>query len=97
MTPYSISREARRDLDAIWYAIAKHNLAAADRMLVKLFDVFLHLSRSPLAGESCDELRPGLRRFCVGNYVVYYKVARRVSVARVLHGARDADLAFTSN
>ena len=87
MTPYSISCEARRDLDAIWYAIAKHNLAAADRMLVKLFDVFLHLSRSPLAGESCDELRPGLRRFCVGNYVVYHKVARRVAVARVLHGA----------
>ena len=76
MTPYTVSREARRDLDAIWYAIARHNLLAADRMLVRLFDVFLHLSRSPLAGESCEELRPGLLRFCVGSYVIYYKVAQ---------------------
>ena len=88
MTPYTLSREARRDLDAIWYAIARHNLLAADRMLVRLFDIFLHLSRSPLAGESCEELRSGLRRYCVGNHVVYYEVARRVSIARVLHGAK---------
>ena len=66
MTPYTVSREARRDLDAIWYAIARHNLLAADRMLVRLFDIFLHLSRSPLAGESCEELRSGLRRYLRG-------------------------------
>ena len=97
MTPYAISREARRDLDVLWFAIAKHNLPAADRVLVRLFDVFLHLSRSPLAGEVCEELRPGLRRFCVENYVIYYNVGRRVSIARVLHGARDMDSAFASD
>jgi plasmid stabilization system protein ParE len=94
MTPYSISREARRDLDEIWFFISKHDLAAADSMLLKLLDVFLHVSRNPLAGELCEELRPGLRRFCVGNYVVYYKAAKRVAIARILHGARDVGLAF---
>jgi plasmid stabilization system protein ParE len=67
MTPYSISRQTRLDLDAIWGNIAKHNISAADRLLAKLFDAFLHLSRSPFAGELCEELRQGLRRFCVSN------------------------------
>jgi plasmid stabilization system protein ParE len=60
-------------------------------------NAFLHLSRSPLAGELCEELRPGLRRFCVRNYVVYYKVARRLVIVRVLHGARDAGAQFAAD
>jgi toxin ParE1/3/4 len=97
MTPYSISREASRDLDAIWDYIAKQGLVAADRVLAKLFDTFLHLSRNPMAGELCEELRRGLRRFCVGSYVIYYKPARRVTIVRVLHGARDSDALFADD
>jgi toxin ParE1/3/4 len=94
MTPYSTSREARSDLDKIWGSVAKHNLSAADRLLVKLLDAFLPLACNPMAGELCEELRPGLRRFCVGNYVIYYRTARRVAIVRVLHGARDVGTAF---
>jgi toxin ParE1/3/4 len=93
MLSYSITRKARSDLDGIWDCIAKQDLSAADRVIAKLFDAFLFPARNQLAGELCEGLRPGLRRFCVGNYV-YYKIARRVTIVRVLHRARDTDSAF---
>ncbi len=41
MKPYSTSREARTDLDAIWNHVAKHNVPAADGLIVKFPDTFL--------------------------------------------------------
>jgi len=32
-------------------------------------------------GQACDELAPGLRRFPIGNYVVFYRVTDRVEIA----------------
>jgi plasmid stabilization system protein ParE len=94
MTRYAISRAAKSDLDGIWDHVAQDAPLAADRLIGKLFDAFRHLSSTPLAGELCEHLRPGLRRFCMGNYVIYYKVARRMTVVRVLYGARDAGALF---
>lgn len=48
------------------------------------------LARQPEIGEPRSEIRPHLRSFPVGNYVIFYKlVDARVVVVRVLHGARD--------
>lgn len=36
------------------------------------------------------DLGPGLRYFTVGDYVIYYRVSgNMLSIARILHGARD--------
>jgi toxin ParE1/3/4 len=46
-------------------------------------------------GESVSQYRPGLRRFTVGNYVLYYEpIQGGVRLVRVLHGARDIDDLF---
>jgi toxin ParE1/3/4 len=44
----------------------------------------------PDMGRLREELAARLRRFPVGNYVVFYRsIAGGIEIARVLHGARD--------
>ena len=52
-------------------------------------------TRQPMIGEPREEVRPHLRSFSVGNYVIYYQiVGNRVVIVRVLHGARDLGKLF---
>jgi toxin ParE1/3/4 len=95
MVPYSISPQARNDIDGIWDYIACDNPAAADRVIALFEQKFLLLSSQPLIGESRDKLQIGLRSFSVGNYVIFYRPMKNsLEVARVIHGARDIDLLF---
>ena len=43
MARYRIARRAVTDLDAIWFFIAQHNPAAADRFLDRLYNAFVGL------------------------------------------------------
>lgn len=89
------TKAAERDLSGIWHYIARDSETAASRVIYQLRDQCQLLSSHPLIGEACVELRPGLRRFSVESYVVYYRVAaNRVSIARVLHGSRDVNRHF---
>ena len=46
-------------------------------------------------GESCMHYGKGMRRTTSGWYVVLYRAqSEQVSIARVLHGARDIDSLF---
>ncbi len=95
MKRFSVSLEGRADLREIWKHVARHNRSAADRLWIRLEDVFRLLGCNPLLGQACDNLRSGLRFFCAESYVVYYEVARRgVRIVRVLHGARDTETIF---
>ena len=92
MIPYVVSPRARADLDEIWDYVAEDSPSAADRLLATFEEKLLLLAKQPLLGQSRDELRPGIRSFVVGRYVVYYQLADdRIRVVRVLHGARDVD------
>jgi toxin ParE1/3/4 len=53
------------------------------------------LSDHPHAGQRRTELRPCLRSFPVGNYLIFYRPLRGgVELVRVLHGARDVRRSF---
>jgi toxin ParE1/3/4 len=92
---YRLSREARADLEAIWAFIAKDNADAADRFIDRVTEKFKLLTRRPAMGRSCDELFPGLKRFAVGRYLIFYRTGPGVlDVLRVLHGARDIKKLF---
>lgn len=82
---------ALRDLDDIWYHIARDNLAAADALIARIEDTCQMLAREPELGQFRPELPTGrYRSFSVGRYVIYYRPTDDgVMVARVLHGARD--------
>jgi toxin ParE1/3/4 len=80
---------ARDDLRQIWLHVAEHNLTAADRLIDRFERTLQSLARNPLIGESAAQYRQGLRRFTVGNYVLYYELIQGgVRLVRVFHGSR---------
>jgi toxin ParE1/3/4 len=86
---------AELDLEEIWEFIARDDIAAADRCLRTLATKFEMLAARPGIGRNRDTLKPGLRSHAVGRYVVFYRtIPDGIEVVRVLHGARDVDVAF---
>jgi toxin ParE1/3/4 len=88
------------ELDEIWYYVAREsgNPQIADRLIDSITARFFLLSTHPFLGRPRDkELRPGLRSFPVGNYLVIYKVkGEDVLVLHVAHGNRDLASLFES-
>jgi toxin ParE1/3/4 len=92
-----VSHPAERDLDDIWYYIAKKSGSTdtADRLVESIAAAFLLLARTPKAGTRREVIAPGLRGFPVGNYIVYYaETKQHVVISRVLHGRRDQKSAY---
>jgi toxin ParE1/3/4 len=95
MSAYRISRPAQRDLQSIDEYISADNPDAADRLLESFRSTFELLATYPASGRRRDELRPDVRSFPVGSYVVFYReVGDTIEVLRVLHGSHDIDAAF---
>ena len=89
MARISRSKLARDDLRAIWLYIAQQSVEAADRFLDRLDQTIRIIAESPAIGEPQDHIKPGLRRFVVAQYLVFYETtANGIRVVRVLHGAR---------
>lgn len=81
---------ARLDLVEVWSYIADDNEAAADQVLRCIDSVLSMLADTPLAGRARPELRPEIRSFPVGNYILFYRVLPdAVDVVRVLSRYRD--------
>jgi toxin ParE1/3/4 len=91
--------QADSDLDDIWYYVASGSgsTEVADRFIDSLTDRFFLLATHPNLGRARDaDLRPGLRTFPVGEYVIIYSVQdENVLILRVLRGSRDLRDLFT--
>lgn len=83
------SKLARADLRDIWLYIAQQNVDAADRFLDRRDQTIRLIAESPAIGEPQDQIKQGLRRFVVAQYLIFYETtADGIRVVRVLHGAR---------
>jgi toxin ParE1/3/4 len=92
MTRFRLTKRAEADVAEIRRYIAKDNESAANRFVGELFDLFQSLGRNPEIGQIRPELRPDLRSFSHGNYVVlYYSESDRAEIVGVVHGARDIE------
>ena len=84
------SSRAELDLLEIWGFIAKDDPPAADRQLDRIDAGCQMLAGNPHGGPRREDLASGLRFYPVGNYLIFYTLAEDgITVARVLHGARD--------
>ena len=84
------SSRAEIDLMEIWGYIAKDNPLAADGQLDRIDAACEMLAEDPHGGPRREDLARGLRFYPVGNYLIFYTVGEDgITVARVLHGARD--------
>jgi toxin ParE1/3/4 len=90
--------QADSDLDEIWYYIAtkSRSVEIADRLIDSVTDRFFLLASHPNVGRARDEdLRPRLRSFPVGEYVIIYRIQDEdVLILRVLRGSRNIEALF---
>jgi toxin ParE1/3/4 len=86
---------AVRDLAALTDYIAADNLTAALGFYDEIDRLLTMIAQYPGMGEAVDHLSPGLRRFTLGTYLLFYRrVDDAIELIRVLHGARDIDGLF---
>ena len=95
--PHRRAPSADSDLDEIWYYVAKESgsMDRADRFIKSITDQFYLLSGNPFMGRRRDDLRPGLRSFPLGHFVIVYRLeGASVVILHVFHGSRDMELFF---
>jgi len=87
--------EAQRDLQEIGDYIGRDNRQAARRFVRLLRGKCGILAANPHIGRERLELRPGIRSYPVGRYVIFYRVlGRSVEIVNVVHGSRDIEAMF---
>ncbi len=95
---FVLTPEAREDLIEIWNYIAEDSPRRADKVLAKLYDAFVQLSRAPGIGHYREGLADRRHRFwTVYSYVIAYRwETRPLQILAVVHGARHLEAFFQS-
>ena len=97
MTLIKRTRRSLVDVTTIWNYIAERNFPAADAWVESLDEKLRLLAANSSVGERVDHLRPGVRRFTIRKYVIYFEpIDGGVRLLRVVHSARQADDLFES-
>jgi toxin ParE1/3/4 len=95
---HRLAREAEPELAEIWYYVATESdsIEVADRLIDALTERFITLARHPHMGRRRDaDLRPGLRSFPVGAYLIIYRIeGEDVLILHVVRGSRDLEALF---
>jgi len=90
---HRLAPEAEIELDDIWYRTARESGSAeiADRLTDAIADRFFMLAAYPHIGRPRDDdLRPALRSFPVGEYVIIYRIhGEDVFILHIVRGSRD--------
>ena len=93
-----LSPQCDSDLDSIWHYVASESgsIEIADRLIDSIAERFVLLASYPHIGRRRDDdLRPGLRSFPVGEYLVIYRLRDEdVLILRVLRGSRNMETLF---
>lgn len=83
---------AEQDLIDIYLHVARDNPGAADNLVRIINAKCQMLARHPMVGRARPELRPDLRSFPFGAYLILYRaIDDGVEVVRVVHAARNLD------
>ncbi len=97
MTRVQFTERARDDVREIGRYVAhqSQSLDVALRLLDSLGSRCEFYAENSELGERCPTLGEGVRRFVVGNYVVFYvPLYKGIQVLRVLHGSRDVPMVW---
>ena len=90
---FRLLQEAEAELDDIWLYVARESGSSdiATRLIEGITDRFWLLAQHPQIGRRRDaDLRPGLRSFSVGAYVIVYRTeGEDVLILHVMRGSRD--------
>lgn len=66
------------------------SIEIADHSIDNITERFWLLAQRPHIGRARDDLRPGLRSFPAGDYVILYRTdGKNALILHVMHGSRD--------
>jgi toxin ParE1/3/4 len=89
------TRRSTVDTTSIWAYIAERNFPAADARVMRIDATLQLLADNPFMGEAVPDLRAGVRRFTLGNYLLYFEpMGDGIRLLRVVHAARQIDDLF---
>jgi toxin ParE1/3/4 len=91
---HRLSPEAEAELNEIWWYIAQESgsVDTARTVIASVTERFYLLATYPRIGRAGDNLRPSLRSFAVGNYIILYKIeGEDVVILHIVHGRRDIE------
>ncbi len=89
---FRVSGAARQDLLGIGrFTEQKWGKAKRNQYLGQLDEAFELISENSLIGSPCDEIIQGYRKYSQGSHVIYYRVADKVEIIRILHERMDPD------
>ncbi len=89
------TEQAELDLIDILVFLGRFGQRVADRFSDALDRACQLRAQFPQMGDACEELGPGVRRFPVDSYVVYYRPTDGgIEVLRVMHGSRNVTSLF---
>jgi len=95
---HRLAPEVETDLDDIWHYVVKesNSIRIADHLIESITERLLLLATKPHIGRRRDEdLRPGLRSFPVGEYVIIYRIEDNDTlILRVIRGSRALQALF---
>jgi toxin ParE1/3/4 len=97
---HRLAPQAQADIDEIAYYVflESGSLETADRLIESITTRFNLLGTHPRAGRRRDDLRPGMRGFPVGEYVILYRIdGSDALILHVLHGGRDIQALLRSD
>ena|SRR2546423_1866123 len=81
---------AKRDIEHISDWIFRESPAAAEKWLDDLDEKLQIIAATPGVGTNRSDLRPGIRSYAFGNYLIFFKPTKAgVDIVRIIHGARD--------
>jgi toxin ParE1/3/4 len=84
------SPQAHLDLVQLWLYVGERDPRAADRLLDRIEAKCRLLAGMPGMGRARPELRPDLRSFPVGPFMIFYRpIDGGIEIVRVTRGARD--------
>ena len=90
---FRLAPGAETELDGIWLYIARESgsIDMANRFIDTITENFFLLGQYPHMGRRRDhDLRPGLRSFPVGEYVIVYRVEPDFAlILHIMRGSRD--------
>ena len=95
MANYQVTEFADDDIFKIGFYLSARRMKGAERFAREIEQTFERLAEFPGIGRMRDELKPGIRSYVMGSYVIVYRVTDEgILVLRVFHGSQDYEREF---
>ncbi len=98
MANYQFSEDAIKDINDICDYIAQNNPHSASNLFDAIRQKCKLVANFPNMGKRYEQVRPNLRGFLVGDYIIfYYAYDEGIFILRIVSGYRNLDTLFSED